>query len=69
MRIKKVKGLIALPSLRYGKPVMHETTLTARLTVDKVGKTLSLADESRGIMLAVALEDLEDWLKVRVKEC
>ena len=69
MKTKKVKGLIALPSVRYGKPAMHETTLTARLTVDKVGKTLSLADESRGIMVLVALEDLSEWLKVRCREC
>ena len=68
MKTKTIKGLIALPSVRYGKPAMHETTLKARLTVDKVGKTLSLADESRGIMVMVALEDLEDWLKVRCKE-
>ena len=69
MKTKTIKGLIALPSVRYGKPAMHETTLKARLTVDKVGKSLSLADESRGIMMMIALEDLSEWLKVRVREC
>lgn len=48
---------------QYTKMQMHKITM--RVTKDETGRTLSLADELRGIMLLVPCEpimDLLEWL-------
>lgn len=63
-RTKDVKGLIV-----NGVPpfVPMRSTLTVRVTADEVGETLSIADESAGIMLMIPVEQVKDMVKV-VKE-
>lgn len=51
-----------IPGMILNK-TMQKKTLTVRLTKDAFGKTLSLADEDEGIMLAVPIEPIEKDLK------
>ena len=41
---------------------MRKKKITVRITKDEKGKTLSLADELRGIMLLIPMEPIEDLL-------
>lgn len=53
---KKIEGI------RMNK-VMRKKMITVRMTGDKFGKTLSLADEEGELMLSIPLEPIEDDLK------
>lgn len=41
---------------------MRKKKITVRITKDEKGKTLSLADELRGIMLLIPMEPIENLL-------
>lgn len=53
---KKIEGI------RMNK-VMRKKMITVRMTADKFGKTLSLADEEGELMLSIPLEPIENNLK------
>lgn len=59
-KIKDVSGII----FDNKKMTMKQTTITARVTKDDRGTTLSLADESgTGIMLVVPVEKIKELLR------
>lgn len=57
-RIRTVDGLEAYNG-RIG-----ERTITVRVTSDGLGKSLSLADDIRGIMLMIPIEPVIDMIDV-----
>ena len=58
--IKDISGLV----FDSKKQTMESETITARVTEDDRGATLSLADESgTGIMLAVPVEKIKEMLR------
>ena len=58
-KIKEVQGLI----YNSNKMKIMSATITARVTKDDRGATLSLADESgTGIMIAIPLEEIKKML-------
>ena len=59
-KIKDVSGFV----FDNNRQTMKLTTITARVTNDDRGTTLSLADESgTGIMLVIPLEKIKEMLK------
>lgn len=59
-KIKDISGLV----FDSKKQTMESETITARVTEDDRGATLSLADESgTGIMLAVPVEKIKEMLR------
>lgn len=61
-RIRTVDGLEACNG-RIG-----ERTITVRVTSDGLGKSLSLADDVRGIMLMIPIEPVIDMIDVVEEE-
>ena len=57
MIIEKVKGATGTPFS------CQPSDITIRYTADEKGKTLSLADEDIGILLAVPFEKIEEMVK------
>lgn len=58
---KNVRGILLDMKV---SPAPHVRTITFRITCDEWGKSFSLADESRGLMLQVpfdAVEKLLEW--------
>ena len=43
----------------------RKAKISVRISDDKIGKSLSLTDDKRGIMLMIRLEDLADVLEVK----
>lgn len=43
----------------------RRTEISVRISYNEIGKSLSLADDKRGIMLMIPLEDLADVLEVK----
>lgn len=58
-RTREVKGMIVTPS------GITAGTVTLRVTKDKLGKSLSLSDDSRGFMLQIPIEPVQDLVDVR----
>ena len=56
-RAKNVLGILVTNTR------MKKTKITVRVTVDAIGKSLSLAAEKEGFMLEIALEDVKNLLK------
>ena len=61
---RTVEGLVAT-----GITSIRKTDVSVRLTADKLGKTLSLADDRSGLMIAVPLEALADLIEVKKDRC
>ena len=61
-KTKDVQGLIFID--KDGEMCVAETIVTARVTKDSSGATLSLAEESIGLMLVVPMEPLERMVEV-----
>lgn len=61
-RIRQVDGLEAYNG-RIG-----ERTITVRVTSDGLGKSLSLADDIRGIMLMIPIEPVIDMIDIVEEE-
>ena len=58
-RMKEVDGLI-FDMRPDGKMKMRQHKIMFRITKDKTGKSISLCDELRGIMIEIPLEPVED---------
>ena len=42
---------------------MMELPVAVRMTIDRLGASLSLADDRTGLMLEVPMEQLKDWMR------
>ena len=60
-QLKDIEGLV------FSGFLPRRTKITARMTKDKVGKSLSLADEKEGIMIEIPLEPIEKELREIVR--
>ncbi len=58
-QLREVKGSV-LEIRPDGSNYFQLTTLVFRITKDQLGKSISLCDEARGIMLEIPLEPVED---------
>lgn len=61
MKLREVNGL---ESVGHG---LRQAIITVRVTADERGKSLSLADDRRGIMLMIPVEPVEDLLDVKTE--
>ena len=58
-RVRVVNGMLGAENRI--KPV----PITVRLTVDAIGKSLSLASDDIGVMFMIPLETIADWIEVK----
>lgn len=58
-QLREVKGSV-LEIRPDGSNCFQLKTLVFRITKDQLGKSISLCDEERGIMLEIPLEPVED---------
>ena len=62
-RVREVNGMVGV--MVGDKDRISPAPITVRLTVDKLGKTLSLAIDEVGVMYAIPLETIADWIEVK----
>ena len=60
-KIRDVNG-ITFDMRADGSLRCRKKKITVRITKDEIGKTISLCDEMRGIMIEIPLEPIEDLL-------
>lgn len=52
-----------IAGMRFDKRGFYPSIITARITSDEWGKSLSLSDDKEELMLQIALEPIEERLK------